>query len=356
MITQTPGVRPAELGYRMPAEWEPHDATWLAWPHKLESWPGKFEPVPIAYARIVAALHPVEKVCICVADEEMEEAAREVLAKHEALGDSVEFHHIPTDDAWIRDTGPIFITRDPRAEDGRSPIAVIDWLFNSWGGKYPPFDQDDVVPQRVAEKLRLPLWEPRIVLEGGSIDVNGRGSVLTTESCLLNPNRNPHLTRDQIEALLHAYLGVHHVLWLGDGIVGDDTDGHVDDITRFVGPSRVVTVIERDKNDENYLPLQHNLARLHSMTDQDGHPLEIVTLPMPEPVEFEGQRLPASYANFYIANKTVLLPTFNCDADKVAIETMAGLFPERRIVPIDCSDLVLGLGAIHCASQQQPSV
>jgi len=356
MTMQTPGIRPADLGYRMPAEWAPHEATWLAWPHKRESWPGKFEPVYDAYARIVAALHPVERVCICVHGEEMEGEAREILGQRDALGERVEFHHIPTDDAWIRDTGPIFITRSPDVEDERSPIAIIDWLFNSWGGKYPPFDQDDVIPQRIAENLRLPLWEPRIVLEGGSIDVNGQGSLMTTESCLLNPNRNPNLTREEVEAVLRSYLGVSNVLWLGDGIVGDDTDGHVDDIARFVGPSRVVAVVEMNKNDENYQPLQKNIARLHAMTDQDGHPLEIVTLPMPVPVEFEGQRLPASYANFYVANEVVLLPVFNCDADKVAVDTMRNLFPQRRVVPIDCTDLVLGLGAIHCATQQQPAM
>jgi agmatine deiminase len=340
----------------MPAEWEPHEATWLAWPHKLESWPGKFEPVPLVYAEIVAELAAVEKVRICVSGPEMEGEAREVLARRGALSSAVEFFHIPTNDAWIRDTGPIFVRRDADLADGRGPVAVIDWLFNSWGGKYPPFDLDDVVPQRIAEQLRLPLWEPGIVLEGGSIDVNGLGTVLTTESCLLNPNRNPQLNRREIEEKLHEYLGLRHVIWLGDGIVGDDTDGHVDDITRFVGPSRVVTAIEEDKSDENYEPLQKNLACLHRMTDQDGCPLEVATLPMPRPVEFEGQRLPASYANFYIANNVVLLPVFRCDQDKQAIEIMERLFPKRRVVPIDCTDLVLGLGAIHCASQQQPAV
>jgi agmatine deiminase len=353
---QTPGLRPVDLGYRMPAEWEPHEATWLAWPHKLASWPGKFEPIPDVYARIVAALSPVERVRICVSGPEMEGEAREVLARNNALSDSVEFFHIPTNDAWIRDTGPIFVTRKGSGDNGRGPVAVVDWLFNSWGGKYPPFDQDDVVPQRVAEALRLPLWEPGIVMEGGSIDVNGCGTLLTTESCLLNPNRNPHLTRQEIEEFLGAYLSVRKVLWLGEGIVGDDTDGHVDDITRFVGPSTVVTVVEDKKDDENHEPLQKNLALLKTMTDQDGRPLKVVTLPMPAPVEFEGERLPASYANFYIANKVVLLPVFNCAADKLAIETMQRVLPDRRVIPIDCTDLVLGLGAIHCASQQQPAV
>jgi agmatine deiminase len=356
MAQHTLGSRPAELGYRMPAEWEPHEATWLAWPHKLESWPGKFEPVPLVYAEIVATLAAVERVRICVSGPEMEGQAREVLASRGALSKSVEFFHIPTNDAWIRDTGPIFLKRDANPDDGRGPLAIVDWLFNSWGGKYPPYDLDDVVPQRVAEHLRLPLWEPGIVLEGGSIDVNGLGTVLTTESCLLNPNRNPHLTREQIENFLQQYLGLNHVIWLGDGIVGDDTDGHVDDITRFVGPSRVVTAIEEDKSDENHEPLQKNLDCLRGMKDQDGRPLEVVTIPMPRPVEFEGQRLPASYANFYIANKTVLVPVFSCDQDRQALATLERVFPERRVVPIECTDLVLGLGAIHCASQQQPAL
>jgi agmatine deiminase len=233
--------------------------------------------------------------------------------------------------------------------------AIVDWDYNAWGGKYPPYDLDDVIPTRIGRELDLPVYAPGIVMEGGSIDVNGRGTLLTTEACLLNPNRNPQLDRAQIEAHLCAYLGVRHILWLGDGIVGDDTDGHVDDITRFVDPATIVTAVEHDPADENYEPLQANLERLKGMTDQDGRPLRVVTLPMPPALEHDGQRLPASYANFYIANGVVLLPAYHPERDLEAAGVLAGLFPEREIVPIDCTDLVWGLGAFHCVTQQWPA-
>jgi len=343
---------PRLLGYRMPAEWELHEATWLSWPHKVESWPGNFEPVPKVFAEIARHLCQHELVNINVNDRQMEEDVRKLFDTEGVPVDNVRFHLIPTDDAWARDHGPIFITRQ---QDGKRELAVVDWGYNAWGGKYPPFALDDEVPTKIAGKLGLPLFKPEIILEGGSIDVNGRGALLTTESCLLNPNRNPHLSRDQIEQYLKDYLGVSLILWLGDGIVGDDTDGHIDDLARFVNPSTIVTVLEDDPDDENYRPLQENYKRLQMMKDQDGRPFDIITLPMPEPIYYQGQRLPASYANFYIANRVVLAPTYNQPTDKIAIDTLQRLFPNRRAIGIDCTELVWGLGAIHCVTQQQPA-
>jgi agmatine deiminase len=343
---------PAELGYRMPAEWEPHRGTWLSWPHKQASWPGKFGPVPPLFARMVRLLADREEVHINVAGPTMEQEVRALLADSGAGSGNVFFHHHPTNDAWARDHGPIFLQRRP-AEPAE---AIVDWKFNAWGGKYPPYDLDDVVPTRIAEELGLPVFQPDVVLEGGSIEVNGRGTLLTTEACLLNPNRNPELDRAAIELYLREYLGVRHILWLGDGIAGDDTDGHVDDLTRFVDPTTVVTVVEDNPEDENYEPLQQNLERLRTMNDQDGRPLRVVTLPMPRPLWHEGQRLPASYANFYIANDLVLLPAYDPDRDVAAQSVLQSLFPDREVIGLDCTDLVWGLGAFHCVTQQWPSL
>jgi agmatine deiminase len=293
-----------------------------------------------------------EEVHINVAGPAMEQDVRRLLADGGADSGNVYFHYILTNDAWCRDHGPIFIHRQ---DDGRDSQAIVDWNFNAWGGKYPPYDLDDVVPSRVADELGVPAFHPGIVMEGGAIDVNGRGTLLTTESCLLNPNRNPQLERPEIEQYLRSYLGVSHILWLGDGIAGDDTDGHVDDLTRFVDPATVVTVIEDDPADENYEPLQANLERLRGMTDQDGRPLRIVALPMPRPLWHGGQRLPASYANFYIANGVVLLPTYDPGPDEQAQAVLQSLFPDREVIGIDCTDLVWGLGAFHCVTQQWPS-
>lgn len=344
---------PAALGYRMPAEWAPHRGTWLSWPHKQASWPGKFEPVPAIFARMVRELAAHEEVHINVAGAEMEAQVASLLRESGVPAARVFFHHNPTNDAWCRDHGPIFVQRD---RNGRREEAIIDWGFNAWGGKYPPFADDDVVPTRIAAELGLPVFAPGIIMEGGSLDVNGRGTLLTTESCLLNPNRNPSLGPSEIERCLRAYLGVTNILWLGDGILGDDTDGHVDDLTRFTDASTVVTVVEDDPRDPNFEPLRDNLARLREMRDQDGEPLRVVTLPMPRPLEHDGQRLPASYANFYIANGIVLLPTYDPEQDTAAIETLQTLFPTRRVVGIDCTDLVWGLGAFHCVSQQWPAL
>lgn len=337
----------------MPAEWEPHAATWLAWPHNLDTWPGKFAPIPPIYVEIVRALHEYERVNMCVNDAEAAAHLRQVLTHAGVDLGNITLHEIPTNDTWARDHGPIFLTR---TDKGHTEVAVTDWIFNSWGEKYGPWDLDDVVPQKIATRFGLPIFAPGIVLEGGSIDVNGRGMLLTTEACLLNPNRNPALTRVEIEDYLRAYLGVTTILWLGNGIAGDDTDGHIDDLARFVDPATVVCVVEDDPADVNYAPLRDNLARLQRMTDQDGQPLRVVPLCMPDPVEYEGNRLPASYANFYIANGIVLVPTYACPNDRRALTTLQELFPTRRVVGIPCTDLLWGLGAIHCVTQQQPAV
>jgi agmatine deiminase len=336
----------------MPAEWEPHRGTWLSWPHRESSWPGKFEPVPSIFAEIVRHLVPHEEVHINVADREMEDSVRQVLIRAGVPVDRVWFHHHPTNDAWCRDHGPIFVEHRVRETVTQT---ILDWGYNAWGGKYPPFDLDDVVPTRIGAELGILVVSPGIILEGGSIDINGAGTLLTTEQCLLNPNRNPGLTRAEIEAYLMRYLGVRHILWLGEGIEGDDTDGHVDDLTRFVDPTTVVTVIESDPTDKNFEPLRDNLARLHSMTDQDGRPLRVVTLPMPRAQYHEGHRLPMSYANFYIANGVVLMPAYDPEHDETARLVLQELFPTRQVIPIDCTDLVWGLGSIHCVTQQWPA-
>ncbi len=341
-------MTPRALGYRMPAEWEPHEATWLAWPHNPETWPGKFEPVPAIFTDMVAALHEHEEVRILAGSDELEASARRALRARGCESPNVHFFRISTNDAWVRDHGPIFVV------DDHGVVAMTDWRYNAWGGKYPPYDLDDRVPEQINETLRLRRFEPGIVLEGGSIDVNGGGTLLTTESCLLNPNRNPTLSRRDIEEYLEEYLGVRNVIWLGDGIAGDDTDGHVDDLTRFVGPTTVATAVEEDPADENYRALQDNLRRLRAARDENGRPLEIVELPTPPPIHYEDRRLPASYANFYVANRSVLVPVFDHPRDEIACSTLARLFPGRRIAPIAATDLVWGLGACHCLTQQQP--
>ncbi len=349
MPNETETTKPAALGYRLPAEWEPHTATWLSWPRREGiSFPDSFDRVMPALRVMVEALVESEQVCINVCNGEHEAQARTVL---EGLPvGRITFYRIPTNEPWCRDHGPIFLTgdRDPK-------LAVVDWDYNAWGNKYPPFDLDEVVPTEVAEILKLPVFYPRMILEGGSIDVNGTGTLLTSESCLLNKNRNPSLSRDEIEQRLRDYLGVRDILWVGDGIAGDDTDGHIDDLTRFVSEHSVVTVVEEDRNDENYEPLQKNLARLREMKI-DSRELDIRTVPMPKKIVREGLRLPASYANFYIANNCVLVPTFADPNDEAALTVLSESFPGRRIIGIDCRELIWGLGTFHCLTQQQPSV
>jgi len=340
---------PAALDYRMPAEWEPHAATWLSWPRREGiSFPNAFDRVVPTLRQMVETLLTSEPVCINVCNGAHEAEALEALAGLPL--DRLTFHRIPTNEPWCRDHGPIFLTRDKEPR-----LAIVDWDYNAWGGKYPPCDFDEVVPTRVGEILGVPVFYPRMILEGGSIDVNGAGALLTSESCLLNANRNPALGRAEIEQRLRDYLGVTEILWLGDGIEGDDTDGHVDDLARFVRERTVVTVVEENRDDPNHKPLQENLARLRGLK-VSGMPLEVVTLPMPARIVREDQRLPASYANFYIANQSVLLPTFADPNDAVAETTLQKVFPTRKIVPIDCTELIWGLGAFHCLTQQQPAI
>jgi agmatine deiminase len=344
--------------YRMPAEWEPHAAVYLVWPHNLETWPGNFAPIPGVFAKMAVALATFEPVRIMVNEAARIEAVRAMIAA-EARGDAaitarVELFHLATNDSWVRDHGPIFVNKTDSARAGPTQIA-LDWKFNSWGEKYGAYDLDDVVPRRLGSRYGFEVVEPGIVLEGGSIDPNGAGSMLTTEACLLNPNRNPKLSRAEIEDYLRTYLGVIKVLWLGDGIAGDDTDGHVDDLARFVARDTVVTVVEDDPADANYAVLQDNLARLRAMRDERGSPLRIETLPMPPAVVYDDTRLPASYANFYIANDGIVMPTFGCPADKVAGATLARLFPGRRVIGVPSTELVWGLGSVHCLTQQHPA-
>lgn len=332
----------------MPAEWEPHEATWLSWPHNADTWPGRLERIPAVFAEIVAALHEDEEVRISVTDDALETSARRAL-RERGCESNVRFFHVPTNDAWARDHAPIFV------HDENGDVVALDWGFNAWGGKYPPWDLDDAVPARIASALGLPAIRPGMILEGGSIDGNGAGSLLTTESCLLNPNRNRDLGRAEIEERLRRHLGCEQILWLRDGIAGDDTDGHIDDISRFVSPRTILTMIEEDPADPNYRVLLENLRALYDFRNPAGEPFEIVTLPMPAPVRYRGERLPASYANFYVGNGAVLLPVFGDPRDDVAIETLARLFPDRRIAPLRCEDLVIGLGGVHCVTQQQPA-
>lgn len=345
---------PAALGFHMPAEWRAHEATWLTWPKDPETWPDRVSHVEEIYLEMMAALAPREIVNLLVDDGATEEAVRQRCAFPGA--ENIRFHRIPTVDSWIRDYGPNFLI------DGHGSVAFNDWIFNAWGNKYETLKLDDRVPRLIEPVLRLRRFEPGIVLEGGAIEVNGAGCVLTTEQCLLNSNRNPQLHREGIEEYLKTYLGVSKVLWLGEGIVGDDTDGHIDDIARFVAPNVIVCAVEDDPEDANYELLQENLARLKSMTDANGRAFEIVTLPMPGVVGGTStdmrnlDRLPASYANFYIANGVVLAPVFGHANDQRAVETLQRVFPDRQVVPINCEPLVWGMGTIHCVSQQQPRI
>jgi agmatine deiminase len=334
---------PRDLGYRMPAEWEPHDATWLAWPHNEDDWPGRFEPIAWVYGEIVRKLSQVEKVRILLQNDDAEFNARKVLDKVGVQWEAIEFYPLQTDRVWTRDFAPLFV----RNEAGQ--LAAVKWNFNGWG-KYPNHLRDEAAGIAIPDLIDVDWWRPDIVLEGGSVDVNGAGLLLTTEECLLSPiqARNPELTREQIEAALAANLGIDRVLWLNKGIEGDDTHGHVDDLARFTDPETIVMVSEDDKHDPNYKPLRENWEIVKHF------PVRAVRLPMPEPLYFDGQRLPASYANFYIANKLVLVPTFNDPNDRIALNILAECFPDRQVTGINCVELVWGLGTLHCMTQQQP--
>jgi agmatine deiminase len=335
---------PRALGFRMPAEWEPHEATWIAWPHNRDDWPGRFTPIPWVYAEIVRKLSRIEHVRILIQDRAAEEGARRILRKSGANLDAVEFFHAPTDRSWTRDYGPLFVRN--RAGE----VALTNWRFNAWA-KYDDWRNDAAIPGMLTGALKLRAWEPGLVLEGGSIDVNGKGLLLSTEECLLSPvqARNPRLNRRQIERALCDYLGARRIVWLRNGIAGDDTHGHVDDLARFVNADTVAIASEPDRADANYEPLRENLALLRKL------PLRVVKLPMPAPLVFNGRRLPASYANFYIANGLVLVPTFNDPNDRVALNTLARLFPGRVVTGINAVELVWGLGTLHCMTQQQPA-
>lgn len=347
---------PSKPKPRFPAEWEPHASTWLAWPHFKDDWPGKFEPIPWVYAEIVRNLAKHERVDLIVNDLASEKRARKVLERANALSDSVVFHRWPTDRVWTRDSGCTFI-------ESNSSLSAVNWRFNAWA-KYPNYKNDQKIGARMAnaadahEPASPARGKTRVVLEGGSIDSNGRGTLLTTEECLLSTtqHRNPAMKKKDYEKVFAEYLGITKVIWLGSGIAGDDTHGHVDDITRFVSPDTVVTAVESEPSDPNYEPLRANVQRLREAVDQNGNPLAIVELPMPGPVIFEGRRLPASYANFYIANGLVLVPVFNDPNDRVALDILADLFPDRDVIGIYSGDLIWGFGAMHCMTQQQPAI
>jgi len=375
----------------MPAEWEPHDATWLAWPHYRDDWPGKFEPIPWIYAEIIRHLARHERVELIVNDAASEKRARTVLDRASALSDNVRFHRWSTNRVWTRDSGCTFVTAPSLAQPesrgrlrqrdlntrghdfgragrsinenrGLTNLTAIKWRFNAWA-KYSNYAHDEKIGSLMAKaanasELRAIFRKQRVVLEGGSIDVNGRSTLLTTEECLLSKvqQRNPKMKRTDYEKVFAEFLGIKNVIWLGSGIAGDDTHGHVDDITRFVAPDTVVTAVESNPDDSNYEPLRENIRRLRAATDQDGKPLAIIELPMPAPVIFEGRRLPASYGNFYIANGVVLVPVFNDANDRIALDILADLFPDRDVVGIYSGDLIWGFGAMHCMTQQQPRV
>jgi len=341
---------PGLAGFRRPAEWEPQEAIWLSWPHRRATWPRHFRPIPAKFAEIVAHISRFEQVRINLS-RPLQPRARSLIERAKADLSRVAFYDHPTDDTWCRDHGPIFIKHDRTGE-----VALTDWKFNAWGGKYSPYDQDDAIPARIAGALGVRRFSVEMVLEGGSIDVNGEGLLLTTEACLLNPNRNPQLSRAQIEQNLQSYLGVQQILWLGQGIVGDDTDGHIDDLSRFFSTDGIVTIVERNSREKNYRALRDNLERLHALRTPAGRKFRIVELPMPLPCICDGLQMPASYANFLILNGAVLMPAFRQPGrDAAAAEVLASCFPGREIIPIDCLELVWGRGTLHCISQQQPA-
>lgn len=342
---------PKQLGFFFPAEWHQHTSTWLSWPHKEASWPGKIEPIYKPYSQFIKAVTEGEKVNINVANETMKLFAAKHLEANGVDLNKIEFHFHPTNDAWCRDHGPAFLINPTEKKK-----LIVDWGYNAWGDKYPPYDLDDVIPTLIGKKLNLPVYHPGIVMEGGSVEFNGEGTLLTSTACLLNKNRNPHLNQSQIEEYLINYYGVDQILWVDEGIVGDDTDGHIDDTVRFVNADTVVTVIEENKSDDNYALLQHNLKQLQQMRLLNGKQLNIVELPMPGEVIWEDQRLPASYANFYISNAAVVVPTYRDKNDDKALQILQSVFTDRKVIGIDSTDVIWGLGSWHCLSQQEPAI
>ena len=349
-MTANPYPNPSALGYSMPAEWAPHRATWLSWPHNQDTWPTFLERVREIWIQMICALAPHERVYVLVNDNASAQELGARLKSAQAHLANIELVSVPTVDVWMRDYGPTFVTRP--GDD--QPLACNDWIFNGWGGKYPAYEQDDRVARIIAPRLDIPVFDYDFVLEGGSIEVNGAGTCLTTEQCLLHQNRNPHLGQIEIEERLKAALGVRHFIWLGDGIAGDDTDGHIDDIARFVDATTLVCVVEENSRDENYRALQENFERLQGARDQDGRNITIVRLPCPAPVAYDDTRLPASYANFFVANQVVLVPVFDDPNDRVALGILQDVFPNRQVIGLRCNEVVAGLGAIHCVTQQEP--
>ena len=341
-----------QLGYYFPAEFHPHVATWLSWPHKEASWPGKIDSIYTNYCQFIKYLTESEIVRINVNDDAMKAVAMRHLRASGANLDKIEFYIHPTNDAWCRDHGPAFLI-NPNAEQKK---VIVDWNYNAWGGKYPPFDKDDIIPTHIAKEFNLPVYYPGIVMEGGSVEFNGKGTLLTSKCCLLNENRNPHLNQSQIETYLQDFYGVDQILWVDEGIVGDDTDGHIDDTVRFVNEDTVLTVVESVQSDENYELLQQNLRQLKGMRLLNGKQLNVIELPMPTAVVYDDMRLPASYANFYISNKHVIVPTYNCANDDVALGVIAECFKDREVVGIDSTEIIWGLGSFHCLSQQEPAI
>ena len=351
-LAKSGAVTPAELGYYFPAEFAPQESMWLSWPHKEESWPGKIETIYAPYCLFIKEVSKGQKVNINVANEAMKAFALAHLNRAGVDLSKITFHFFPTNDAWCRDHGPAFLI-NPNAEIKK---VLVKWNYNAWGEKYPPHNLDNQIPIRIAEKLGIPCFKPGIVMEGGSVEFNGRGTLLTSTACLLNENRNPHLNQAQIEQYLCDYYGVKHILWVEDGIIGDDTDGHIDDITRFVNADTVVTMVEENTSDENHAILDENLKLLKKMRLENDKQLNIIELPMPSPVIYEDQRLPASYANFYIGNEVVVVPTFQDKNDQRALDILTGCFPGRKVIGIDSTDIIWGLGSFHCLSQQEPAV
>lgn len=345
-------LTPKQLGYFFPAEWYPHTATWLSWPHKEASWPGKINTIFEPYCKFIKAITEGEKVCINVANETMKNSAIEYLLQHSVNLNKIEFYTHPTNDAWCRDHGPAFII-NPK----ENKKAIIDWNYNAWGNKYPPYDLDDIIPTLIGEKLQLQVFKPNIIMEGGSVDFNGAGTLITSTACLLNPNRNPQLNQSQIETYLSNYYGVNQILWVDEGIIGDDTDGHIDDTVRFINEDTVLAAVEENLTDDNYFLLQKNLKQLQEMRLLNGKQLNIIELPMPsKPIVWDNQRLPASYANFYIANAIVAVPTYRDMNDDKALSIIERCFPNKKVIGIDSTDVIWGLGSWHCLSQQEPEL
>jgi agmatine deiminase len=349
---------PAALGYTFPPEWHRHAATWFSWPRPEGiSFPGKYHTVPENLARLFCEIQSREPVHVNVPNENYAYLVREQLKEHGCPLRNVHFHFIKTNESWCRDHGPAFVISSSARKGAKRRAAVVDWGFNAWGGKYPPYEDDDAVPTRIAEHLKLPVFYPGIVMEGGAVDFNGAGTVLTTTDCLLNKNRNPQLSKSEIEQYLKDYYGQRSVCWLTGGIEGDDTDGHIDDLARFINPNTIVVGVEDDPKDVNYRVLKSVRRQIDKLRDQGGRPFNVVEIPMPGVVEHDGERLPATYVNFYFVNGALLVPTYrHTKNDRRAIETLQKHLPKHKVIGVDCVELIWGLGAIHCLTQQQPAL